>query len=125
MTLGELIAVLNTVEPERKVALGFHKPHSYRGFYDELAFEPHRDTTVGAMLKDAESALGKTFTGWKGGDFTMEKHTTVWMSQKGDCGEQLGPALVAYMLGEKPRAICFKCEGTGFLDYGSESWRNS
>jgi hypothetical protein len=98
--LGELIARL-AAEPDqdRRVPVGFHEPHSYRGDYWDLAFEVAHDVTVGEMLAAARSALGATFQGWKGGDFTMGKHTSVWLvTEAGDCGESLGAVLLSLLL---------------------------
>lgn len=102
MTLGELIAFLEKRDPEQKVPLGFGNPHSYRGYYDELAFEIQADTTVGEMLEAAREALGTTYTGWKGGDFTMGEYTPVWLAEEGTMnpGETIGELLLRSMLGE-------------------------
>ena len=71
MTLGELIEELKRHDRNKIVPMGFHHPHSYRGYYDQLAFEPARNITVGEMLNCAQEALNTTYPGWKGGDFTM------------------------------------------------------
>lgn len=99
MTLGEIIDTLKKFPPETSVPIGFGYPHSYRGSYADLAFEPEADTTVGEMLAAAESALGTTFEGWKGGEFTMEDFTDCWLAYQGESGEMIGPLLLAYMLG--------------------------
>lgn len=39
-TLGEIIAYLKTFPPDRVIANGFTHAHSYRGYYEDLAFEP-------------------------------------------------------------------------------------
>lgn len=86
MTLGELINTLKTYPEHHIVLHGFRKPHSYRGYYDQLAFEPITDgspTTVGEMLKAAEYANGRTFEGWKGDQFYMDLDTTVWIALEG------------------------------------------
>ena len=100
MSLGELIKALEAADPNKTVAIGFHNPMSYRGYYDQLAFEPLRDTTVGAMLKEAREALGQTFTGYKGGEYEMHDYTDVWLAYHGCCGEEIGPTLLSFMLGE-------------------------
>ena len=103
MTLGELIQVLEAADADKVVPMGFARPHSYRGYYYELAFEQEPNTTVGAMLEAARSALGTTYTGWKGGDFAMHEHTEVNLVRKeGECGEGIGPVLLGYMLGSNP-----------------------
>jgi hypothetical protein len=38
MTLGKLIDKLDSLPPETKLE-GFGEPHSYRGYYSDLAFE--------------------------------------------------------------------------------------
>lgn len=98
MTLAELITALEAADPAQVVAHGFRNPHSYRGDYMDLAFEPASDVTVADMLADARSALGATFEGYKGGDFTMSGYTDCWLAEYGCLGETLGPLLVQLML---------------------------
>lgn len=99
MTLAELITALEAADPNQVVAHGFTNPHSYRGDYMDLAFEPATDVTVADMLADARSALGATFEGYKGGDFTMSEHTWCWLSLEGDAsGETISTLLVQLML---------------------------
>jgi hypothetical protein len=101
MTLGELINALEDHDPAKIVPTGFNSPHSYRGCYEDLAFEPAANATVGDMLADARAALGTTYEGWKGGQFTMRDYTDCWLSQKGDAsGESIGPTLLRLMLAE-------------------------
>lgn len=100
MVLEDLIAFLAARDPAIVVPLGFHEPHSYRGYYEQLAFEPLENTTVGAMLACARSAFGQTFEGYKGGSYTMGKYTTVNLSEYGTTGEEIGPVLLRYMVGE-------------------------
>lgn len=104
MTLGELIAALEKPDPSRKVPLGFASPHSYRGIYAELAFEPKADVTVGEMLASARSALGATYEGWKGGEYTMTGYTDCWLAEHGHgAGETIGPVLLTLMLAADPQ----------------------
>jgi hypothetical protein len=99
MTLGELIEALEKADPDLVVPEGFASPHSYRGYYEDLAFEPAADVTVGAMLEAARSALGTAFEGYKGGWFVMEDYTDCWLAVYGSGGgEGIGPVLVRYML---------------------------
>ena len=97
-TLGELIKRLEKEDPGRIVPFGFSRPHSYRGYYDELAFEPKENITIGEMLEAAQSALGKTFMGYKGGEYVMDEFTYVWLSEYGTTGETLGPILLELLL---------------------------
>ena len=84
MTLGELIAALAEHDPVTVLRHGFRYPHSYRGFYEQLAFVPAENVAVGTLLKTARDALGSTFTGWKGGDYRMSESTTVWFAFEGN-----------------------------------------
>jgi hypothetical protein len=106
MNLGMLIKYLEREDPKQSVSLGFDNPHSYRGYYDQLAFELCKDATVGDMLKLAKESVGKTFTGWKGGEYEMDEFTTVWLAEYG-CGggEVIGPVLLGLMLGKEHERI--------------------
>lgn len=112
MTLGELIAKLEAIPPrdndedKKTVHYDFEclvptTLDSWRGAYDELAlgwaytgYAPegcpdmnHKNQiTVEELLKDLKSAVGKTFTGWKGGDFVMSKTTPIWIANPGNAG---------------------------------------
>lgn len=97
MNLGELIDQLKQYNPGTKVRLGFGSPHSYRGYYEDLAFEPVENTTIGEMLTWAESALDETYQGYKGGTYFMNDWTRVWLAAYGCSGEGIGPILLQYM----------------------------
>ncbi len=101
MTLGELIEFLAARDPAIVVPVGFNRPHSYRGFYEQLAFEPARNVTAGSMLACAREALGRTYIGYKGGEFKMEEYTDVNLAEYGCTGEEIGPILLSYMVGER------------------------
>lgn len=97
MFLKELINYLEKKDPTIAAALGFCCPHSYRGYYTELAFIPEKNTTVGEMLKCAKDALGSTYQGWKGGEFTMDEYTDVYLAEYGDTGDSIGLILLDFM----------------------------
>jgi len=73
---------------------GFENPHSYRGFYDQLAFEPLDNVEIGAMLTAARAALGSTYTGWKGGEYTMNAYTECHIAERGSMGIEISAALL-------------------------------
>jgi hypothetical protein len=105
MTLGELILALDKIDPQTRVPRGFHKPHSYRGYYEQLAFEPAENISIGEMLAAARSALGKTFTGYKGGDYLMHEYVDCWISKYGHAdGNGIGETLIWYMANWERRA---------------------
>lgn len=105
MMLNELIARLEREPPEKRVKHGFNHPHSWRGSYEELAFEPADNVTVGSMLADARRALGTTYSGWKGGEYTMHAHTECYMAKEGTCGgysdDGISLRLLEYMLADE------------------------
>jgi hypothetical protein len=105
VTLGELIAQLKLHPPDRKLKLGFGRPHSYRGFYECVAFESARDVTVQEMLAAAESALGATFEGYKGGLYTMSPFTDCYLAEWSCLGEELGPQLLSCMLRDEQGSV--------------------
>lgn len=99
LSLGELIERLEKEPPEKVASPGFDDPHSYRGYYDQLAFCIVRNASVGEMLKSAKQALGATYQGWKGGDYTMSHYTECWLvADHGDTGESIGAVLLDLML---------------------------
>lgn len=94
VTLGEMVAALAAaprnahVETDQGGSLS--SPHSYRGYYSDLAFEPSADpVSVEQLLAAAREALGSTFQGYKGGDYTMSKATPVWLAEHGCCGREI------------------------------------
>ena len=86
MTLGKLIAALEEL-PADMLIDGIHSPHSYRGYYSDLAFESASDkVTAGKALEMCRGAMGRVFQGYKGGDFMMGEATPVWLAEYGSCG---------------------------------------
>lgn len=88
-TLGEIIYTLAELPADMVFREGFAEPHSYRGDYYDLAFVPTPNTRAGDMLADAQGAVGKTFTGYKGGVYKMDSLTDCWLAKYGDTGESL------------------------------------
>jgi hypothetical protein len=87
MTLGQYIDYLEsrreTLSPETVLPIGLGNPHSWRGAYEELAFEPVADMTLEAMIKIAKEAVNKTFAGYKGGEFQMSRETRIHIDYHG------------------------------------------
>lgn len=93
--LKELIEALEQMPPNAIVPNGFGEPMSYRGYYDQVAFEPIENARIGDMLEHARNALGKTFTGYKGGEFMMDETTECWIAEYGSGGtDMIGPTLL-------------------------------
>lgn len=92
MILKELIEWLEERDPNQVVLDGFGCPHSDRGNYADLAFNPVKRTTYGEMLSNASRALGCTFGGWKGGEFKMDIYSKCLIGHVGECGEDITSA---------------------------------
>lgn len=98
MRLGKFIDALKACKPDADVIFDFYgfSPDglaSYRGYYDHLAFgfTDDKAAKVSDILALAEDAMGKTFEGYKGGDFTMGADTPLWV---GNYGESRSTAIV-------------------------------
>lgn len=89
MTLGKMIDRLATMQPETMID-GLENPHSYRGYYSDLALERRAEKiAVKDALAMCRSAMGEVFEGYKGGDFQMGRNTPVWLANYGCCGEKI------------------------------------
>jgi hypothetical protein len=89
MTLGKLIDRLSQLDPAMEIE-GLCEPHSYRGYYSDLAFERCNDKrTVAEVLAMAKDCVGETFEGYKGGNFDMNWSTPVWVADYGSCGMKI------------------------------------
>jgi hypothetical protein len=97
MNLGNLIDVLERKDPTAKVdyAFGYFSPTffmSWRGAYEELALGyAHwneigfdKRPTVAVLLNLCNSADGETYQGYKGGEFTMDRGSRLWISNNGE-----------------------------------------
>lgn len=96
-TLGEVILLLKAQPASNIVKLDFTDDNpdglrSYRGYYEDLSLDYDSDAKsmkVKRLLKMFEVADGSTYTGYKGGDFTMHRRTLVWVAPYGNCGRML------------------------------------
>lgn len=60
---------------------------SYRGYYEDLALNPgDSSVSVKNLLREARWCVGKTFHGYKGGNFTMNEYTPLWIADYGNTG---------------------------------------
>ncbi|MFI0934658.1 hypothetical protein ACH4RG_23410 [Streptomyces sp. NPDC021019] len=99
MTLDELLTALGHADQTHVLPNGFNNPHSYRGYYDELAFEPAENISVADMAAAGWAAMDETFEGYKGGQFTMTGDTDCWLSFEGWAGgEPITTELLARLL---------------------------
>lgn len=101
MTLGEIITRLEAENPALVLAHGFHKPHSWRGHYAELAFEPGTPKTVADSLVTLRLCVGATFEGYKGGEFTMDAGSLCHFAHYGDpASDAIGPMLLDLLISQ-------------------------
>jgi len=89
LTLGALIAALDQMPADAQVA-NLRNPDSYRGYYSDLYFERHDGTRPASeLLAECKAAMGKVFTGYKGGDYVMGALTPLWVASYGTTGDKL------------------------------------
>jgi len=109
MNLGDLINALKSIPTTHgsddspitvEYAFGTARPTrlgSCKGSYDELQLgyewsgydnndEHFGNNTVELLIAELENALKPDvyFTGWKGGDFSMDEETPIWVSNDGN-----------------------------------------
>lgn len=85
MTLGKMVIELLQMPGDRDLQdLG--APMSYRGYYEDIAFEPtQRRTTASTLAKRLQQdCLYSTFTGYKGGEYRMHEGTPMWSAEYGE-----------------------------------------
>ena len=89
LTLGKLIAALEAMPPGAEVA-NLNAAHSYRGYYEDLAFEKGTGLRPASeLLAECRAAMGQVFEGYKGGDFVMGALTPLWVANYGNTGLKL------------------------------------
>lgn len=107
LTLGELILKMEAVVAKQKsriaegqdeatVRYDFEYPFpteidSWRGSYAELALNyevgsEKAELTASQFLEVLRKAVGKEFTGYKGGEYIMSHQTPVWVANYGNSG---------------------------------------
>lgn len=96
MNLGKLYEVFNKLNYDDFVFdVGFANAHSYRGYYDEVAFEPADNVTLAEVKFALNSALGDTHTAWKGGEYEYDMNTPAHLAFKGNADDSDGTELEA------------------------------
>ncbi len=101
-TLSNLIDALEKRDQAGGVRFDFGglrptRLHSYRGYYEDLALgfaaydAQGAVDTIGELLRGLKESVGCEFTGWKGGEFMMDRNTALWVA---NAGETSGTAIV-------------------------------
>lgn len=88
LSAQEIIDRIEKLPESTILKIGLAYPHSYRGYYDELAFTPViEDTPILEFINSLKDALNKSYNGYKGGEYTMTEDTTVWLTEYGSSSE--------------------------------------
>ena len=112
VTLGEMLQALGHLGDGQVVAItpdgrehGMCDPHSYRGYYSDLALTP-TDTPTGSgeLWVQLMAVLDNELTGYKGGEFTMTENTPLWLAAYGDDSSE---ALVRWELDQENGLLKF------------------
>ena len=78
MNLEEMNNYFRGFKDGTKFEYGISEPFSWRGSYDEVAFEILREEmTKEEIIKRIELAYAETFHGHKGGEYTFKDYTSV------------------------------------------------
>lgn len=100
-TLGDLISRLENVEDQDKMVFfdfcGCIPTviNSSRGFYRDPALgwsgtgyssagSAYSNSSVSALVERLKWSLGRTYTGWKGGEYTYDTNSRLWVDNPGD-----------------------------------------
>jgi len=98
-SLGELICVLSLVSQDKPVKLVFEEDDdaflydpidfmSWRGSYDCLGLSyGQNQINVKEFLSLCRQQIGAIYTGYKGGEYTMDTNTSVFISQYKETGD--------------------------------------
>lgn len=119
MTLGRLIELLEQADLFFICKNGFDQCYSWRGDYAQLAFRPAHDVSVDSMLTVAQSAVGKSFYGYKGGNYKMTLETEVYVAQWGEYGgdsDEFTEDRLSAMLGDARQSTDTERLAQGFRD---------
>ena len=88
LTLGNLISYLENTEDH--LVANLSHPHSYRGYYSDLAFEQGTGKTSSKdFLATCKKLVGRVFVGYKGGEYKMTLTTPLWVANWGAFGRPL------------------------------------
>ena len=89
ITVGELIRILENL-PKNSLVDNLIKPHSYRGWYEHLAFQRADGKRPAVdLLQECRECVGRDFYGYKGGTYTCTENTPVWVANNGETGAEL------------------------------------
>jgi hypothetical protein len=83
LTLEDFILMLLDLEQDFMIC-GLGDLHSYRGNYAALEFEEIGEwRSVQDIMTQCADAIGTTFTRYKGGEYTADKRTLLYIGREG------------------------------------------
>lgn len=85
LTIQEAIDYLRTLPANTMLSKAFDNSHSFRGDYSCLGIQAveGRVMAASAFADFLEEDIGSTYSGWKGGEFTMHEDTHVYVAKHG------------------------------------------
>lgn len=94
LTLGQILKELKSHEPGAEVYFDFEHARpvnidSYRGYYEDLSLGfdfSSQPMKCEELVKLLRGCIGRSFEGYKGGEYTMDEETTVWVANHGNTG---------------------------------------
>lgn len=95
LTLGKAIEVVDKLPETSSVRFDFNNlypdhPHSYRGYYSDLAFDfTEEKLSAGSFLNFLKGSLDTEYKGYKGGTYKMGENTPLWAANWGSCGRAI------------------------------------
>lgn len=99
MNIGQILKQLDTlIDANNNLTIeGVSREFcSYRGYYQHLAMAESvgRQMAAVAFYNVLSNQLGKTFQGYKGGDYVMEEDCLLFVAEYGKTGQQVGGVAV-------------------------------
>jgi hypothetical protein len=112
MTIGEVWAYLSKIPVDHLTRWSLLYAHSYRGFYEDVAMsvrDSGRQTKIAELMEEVNKCRG-TFTGYKGGEYTMDEDTPVWVADPGSIGIPLTRGFLDLIVDYRPEDKTFDPE---------------
>ncbi len=99
LSIGEMLDKLNKFKDDEQITFTNEKFHdgtfdSYRGYYEDMYIgwsnSDNGANTVGSLKDTLITALNQgEMYGYKGGDFSIDRDTLVWMAEYGNTGDMI------------------------------------
>lgn len=95
-TLSEIISFLEEQPEDTVISFGFGSGASYRGSFGDVGFTPLEDVTISYMLECARDMLNTEHTGYKGGNYTIDEHSSCYIAGTDQTGDEINDTLLSY-----------------------------